>query len=139
MRICIYGAGAIGIVIGARLAATGRHDVCSVARGATCAALNARGLRLNTAEGLVQGPVRASETPAALGVQDLVIITVKAPALADVAQRIAPLLGPHTLVMPAMNGVPGGSARALKARPRDSPCAASTRTAPSPPAFPSNL
>jgi 2-dehydropantoate 2-reductase len=54
----------------------------------------------------VLGRARTSESPAALGIQDLVIVTVKAPALADVAWRIGPLLGPHTIVLPAMNGVP---------------------------------
>jgi 2-dehydropantoate 2-reductase len=106
MRICIYGAGAIGILAGARLAATGRHEVAAVARGATLAALDEHGWRLRTGAGLVRGPARASESPAALGPQDLVIVTVKAPALADVARRIGPLLGPDTIVLPAMNGVP---------------------------------
>lgn len=106
MKICIYGAGAIGILAGARLAATGRHEVAAVARGATLAALNAHGWRLHTAKGVVQGPARASESPAALGVQDLVVVAVKAPALADVARAIGPLLGPETIVLPAMNGVP---------------------------------
>ena len=106
MRICIYGAGAIGLLIGARLAATGRHEVSAVARGATLAALAGKGFRVETADGAIAGPARAAEDPAALGVQDLVVVAVKAPALADVARRIAPLLGPETIVLPAMNGVP---------------------------------
>ena len=106
MKVCIYGAGAIGLVIGARLAATGRHQVSAVARGATLAALNEHGLRIDGFAGPIAGPVTASADPAALGVQDVVVIAVKAPALADVARRIAPLLGPATLVVPAMNGVP---------------------------------
>jgi 2-dehydropantoate 2-reductase len=106
MKICIYGAGAIGILMGARLSATGRHQVAAVARGATLAALAEHGWRLQTAAGPVHGPAQASDAPTALGTQDLVIVTVKAPALADVARRIAPLLGPRTVVLPAMNGVP---------------------------------
>ena len=106
MKICIYGAGAIGILVGARLAATGRHEVSAVARGETLAALAGQGFRVETADGAIAGPARAAEDPAALGVQDLVVVAVKAPALADVGRHIAPLLGPHTLIVPAMNGVP---------------------------------
>ena len=106
MKICIYGAGAIGLLVGARLAATGAHAVSAVARGATLAALQAHGLRVDGYAGPISGPVAAHADPAALGVQDVVVIAVKAPALADVARRIAPLLGPRTIVVPAMNGVP---------------------------------
>jgi 2-dehydropantoate 2-reductase len=106
MKICIYGAGAIGLLLGARLAATGRHRMSAVARGETLAALRAHGLRVDGLDGPLHGPVDASDDPATLGVQDVVVIAVKAPALADVARRIAPLLGPDTLVLPAMNGVP---------------------------------
>lgn len=105
MKICIYGAGAIGGWIGARLAALG-EPVSVVARGATLAALQTQGLRLQQADGLLQVPVQAAANAAALGVQDLVVVAVKAPALAEVARGIAPLLGPHTLVLTAMNGVP---------------------------------
>ena len=105
MKICIYGAGAIGGWIGARLAALG-EPVSVVARGATLAALQTHGLRLQQAEGLLQVPVQAADNAAALGVQDLVVVAVKAPALAEVARDIAPLLGPHTIVLTAMNGVP---------------------------------
>ena len=105
MKICIYGAGAIGGWIGARLAAIG-EPVSVVARGATLAALHTHGLRLQQAEGLLQVPVQAADNAAALGVQDLVVVAVKAPALAEVARDIAPLLGPHTIVLTAMNGVP---------------------------------
>src|ERR1700761_5576319 len=106
MTVCIYGAGAIGLLIGARLAATDKHQVSAVARGATLAALGAHGLRVDGFAGPIAGPVTASADPASLGVQDVVVIAVKAPALADVARHIAPLLGPDTLVVPAMNGVP---------------------------------
>ena len=105
MKICIYGAGAIGGWIGARLAAIG-EPVSVVARGTTLAALQTHGLRLQQADGLLQVPVQAADNAAALGVQDLVVVAVKAPALAEVARGIAPLLGPHTMVLTAMNGVP---------------------------------
>jgi len=106
MKICIYGAGAIGLLVGARLAATGRHEVSAVARGATLQALRAHGFRAETPDGPISGRAVAGEDPAELGPQDLVVVAVKAPALADVARRIAPLLRPETIVLPAMNGVP---------------------------------
>lgn len=105
MKVCIYGAGAIGGWIGVKLAQAG-HDVSVVARGATLAALEQNGLRLveNGATHTVN--VRASENPADLGVQDLVVIAVKAPAMPSVAAHIAALLSADTLVLTAMNGVP---------------------------------
>ena len=104
-KVCIYGAGAIGGWIGARLAQSG-CDVSVVARGATLEALNRNGLRLNVAGETLMAKVRASASPAELGVQDLVVIAVKAPAMADVAAAVRPLIGPDTVVLTAMNGVP---------------------------------
>ena len=106
MKICIIGAGAVGGFIGAKLALAGQADVSALARGATLAALKQHGWRLRQAGALHQCPARAAEHAAELGVQDLVIIAVKGPALAQMAAGIAPLLGPRTMVMPAMNGVP---------------------------------
>jgi 2-dehydropantoate 2-reductase len=103
--ICIYGAGAIGGWIGARLTAQGAA-VSLVARGATLTALQQQGLRLREGESERAYPVPAVAEPAELGVQDLVVLAVKAPALAEVAGRIGPLLGPDTVVLTAMNGVP---------------------------------
>ncbi len=105
-KVCIYGAGAIGGWIGARVGQLPGVQLSVVARGDTLNALQAHGLRLHSGEVSHAVPVRASAQPADLGVQDLVIIAVKAPALHDVAQQIAPLLGPHTVVLTAMNGVP---------------------------------
>jgi len=105
MRVCIYGAGAIGGWIGVQLARAG-CEVSVVARGATLQALRANGLRLQSGEQASAADVRASADPAQMGVQDLVVIAVKAPAMADVAQAIGPLLGPDTIVLTAMNGVP---------------------------------
>ena len=104
-RVCIYGAGAIGGWIGAHLAAAGCR-VSAVARGATLDALQRHGLRLR--EGGVESawPVHASADPVNLGVQDLVLVAVKATGLLDVAHRIKPLIGPGTVVLSAMNGVP---------------------------------
>jgi 2-dehydropantoate 2-reductase len=105
MKVCIYGAGALGGWIGARLAQAG-CALDAVARGATLQALQRDGLTLVSGDTRISVPVNASDDPAALGAQQLVIIAVKAPALPAVAQRIAPLLGPETIVLTAMNGVP---------------------------------
>ncbi len=104
-RVCIYGVGAIGGWIGASLARAGCR-VSVVARGATLQALQQHGLRVQRGEQVTTVQVEASDDPAALGAQDLVVVAVKAPALAEVARRIAPLLVPETLVLTAMNGVP---------------------------------
>ena len=105
MKICIYGAGAVGGFIGARLAQAG-YQVNVVARGASLKALCEHGLRLESGGAIRTEKVLASADPAQLGVQDLVIVAVKATALASVARSIAPLLGPDTIVLTAMNGVP---------------------------------
>jgi 2-dehydropantoate 2-reductase len=104
-KVCIYGAGAIGGWVGAGLASVG-CEVSVVARGATLAALREHGLRLQKGDNTSAARVRASNSPAELGVQDLVVVAVKAPALLDVARQIAPLIGPDTIVLTAMNGVP---------------------------------
>jgi 2-dehydropantoate 2-reductase len=105
MKVCIYGAGAIGGFIGTRLATNG-VAVSAVARGANARALRTHGWRLQTAEGLITAPAVVSEEPAPLGLQDLVIVAVKTQSMGGVARGIAPLLGPDTLVLTAMNGVP---------------------------------
>ncbi len=105
MKVCIYGAGAIGGWIGSGLARAG-CNVSVVARGATLQALQWHGLRLNQAGKVTSQAVASSAAPSDLGVQDLVVLAVKAPALPEVARQIAPLIGPDTLVLTAMNGVP---------------------------------
>jgi 2-dehydropantoate 2-reductase len=123
MKVCIIGAGAIGGFLGARLAAAGEASVSAIARGATLAALRVHGWRLREGGRLIQAPVSAAGGAAELGVQDLVVIAVKAPALAEVARGLAPLLGPATMVMPAMNGVPwwfGAGVPALAGAPLES-------------------
>lgn len=105
MKAAIYGAGAIGGWIGVKLAQAG-HEVGVIARGATLAAVREHGLRLIEGGSTHAVKVQAEEHPAGLGVQDLVVISVKGPAMASVAAQIAPLLGPHTIVLTAMNGVP---------------------------------
>jgi 2-dehydropantoate 2-reductase len=104
-RYCIFGAGAIGGTIAARLARTDA-TVSIVARGDTLAAIQKNGLRLVSNGETLQMSVRASADPAKLGPQDYVIVAVKAPSLPEVALRIGPLLGTETVVVTAMNGVP---------------------------------
>jgi 2-dehydropantoate 2-reductase len=112
VRTCIFGLGAVGGLIGARLAASGA-EVSAIARGATLAAVARDGLRLVEAAAAQGGapaqtvvPVRAVDDPSRLGPQDLVVVSVKTTGLAEAAPRIAPLLGPDTVVLSAMNGVP---------------------------------
>ncbi|GAA2380052.1 2-dehydropantoate 2-reductase [Dactylosporangium salmoneum] len=97
-RVCVVGAGAVGAVFGARIAG----PLSVLARGATLDALRERGWSLDGAA----RPVTASDDPAALGEQDVVILTVKAHALPALAPSLRPLLGPDTVVVPALNGVP---------------------------------
>ena len=104
-KVAIVGAGAIGGWIGVHLARTGAQ-LSVLARGDTLAALHRQGLQLHQGGQLHTAAVRASQNAAELGVHDLVVVSVKAPALASVATQIGPLLGPHTVVLTAMNGVP---------------------------------
>ena len=108
-RIGIVGAGAIGGWLGAGFARAG-CSVSMLARGTTLDALQKGGLQLQSGgAGALQTEthtVQASSSAQALGPQDLVVIAVKGPALGAVARQIAPLLGPSTMVLTAMNGVP---------------------------------
>ena len=105
MKVCVFGLGAIGGRIGYGLAKAG-HELSGIARGATLDALREKGLRYSCAGESGRVPIRAVADPAELGWQDLVVLAVKAPALSEVAPLLAPLLGPDTIVLPAMNGVP---------------------------------
>lgn len=104
-KVAIVGAGAIGGWMGVHLARTGAQ-VSVLARGDTLQALQKNGLQLQQGGELHTVTVKASNDAAALGVQDLVVISVKAPALASVAAQVGPLIGPNTVVLTAMNGVP---------------------------------
>ena len=106
MKVCIVGAGAIGGFLGTRLATAGAAEVSALARGATLAALRTHGWRLAQQGALLTAPAHASDSAAELGVQDAVFIAVKGPALPALAPSLSPLIGPDTLVVPAMNGVP---------------------------------
>ena len=104
-RVCIVGAGAIGCWLAAAYARAG-CSVSLLARAATLTALRRDGLVLCSGDRREVHAVRASDQPAELGPQDLVVVAVKGPALSAVAPQIGALLGPHTFVLTAMNGVP---------------------------------
>lgn len=105
MRICVFGAGAVGGYLAGYLS-RGGNDVSVVARGAHLAAIRSNGLTVETPDESFNVRIAASHNPADLGPQDVVLVTVKAPALPDVAATIAPLLGPDTAVAFIMNGIP---------------------------------
>lgn len=108
MKVCVVGAGAIGGVLAFRLAAAG-HDVSVIARGAHRAAIASRGLTLvdhQDDQRTATQPMQAVEDPASLGPQDLVFIGLKAHAIPELLPRVATLVGPTTMLVPAINGVP---------------------------------
>lgn len=104
-RVCIYGTGAIGGFLAARLAHAGT-DVSCVARGAQLAAIRSGGLRLIEAEREISVEVPCSDEPAELGTQDIVVVTLKAHALTENVDGIASLLGPDTAMVTMQNGLP---------------------------------
>jgi 2-dehydropantoate 2-reductase len=105
MRICVFGAGAVGSHFAVRLALAG-HDVSCVMRGSHLDAVKADGLTLRVGNGEFKAKVRASSDPAALGRQDAVICTLKATGLSSLADGLQPLLAKDTAVVFAQNGVP---------------------------------
>ena len=108
MRVCVLGAGAIGGWMGVKLAQAG-HAVSVLARGATLAAIRAEGLRLIEAGETAAVKVAASDKPGDLTADafpDLLIVAVKSQGLRDAALAANPLIGPNTIVLTAMNGVP---------------------------------
>jgi 2-dehydropantoate 2-reductase len=105
MKICIYGAGAIGGLLGARLALAGQ-EVTLIARGPHLAAMKAKGLRLRLEGQELTARPAATDDPAQAGAQDYVIVTLKAHSVATIAQAMQPLLGTETAVVTAMNGIP---------------------------------
>lgn len=105
MRICIYGAGAIGAWLGVELSLAGK-DVTLIARGPHLEAMQKNGVKLlMDGEERVAHP-RCIEDPADAGSQDYVIITLKAHSLPGIADKIQPLLGPETAVVTGVNGIP---------------------------------
>ncbi|MDG1281359.1 MAG: 2-dehydropantoate 2-reductase [Pseudorhodobacter sp.] len=106
MKICIFGAGAIGGYMGVKLAQAGA-DVSLVARGPHLAAMQAKGLTLiEDAADPVTVTVTASDNPADLGPQDYVIVTLKAHSVPPIVPKMRPLIGDHTTIVSGVNGVP---------------------------------
>jgi 2-dehydropantoate 2-reductase len=105
MKICVFGAGAIGGYLAVRLANTG-CDVSVVARGPHLAAIKEHGLRLRIDGGEEVARIAASDDAADLGPQDYVFTTLKAHSLPPIVDKMAPLFGPETCFVTAMNGVP---------------------------------
>jgi 2-dehydropantoate 2-reductase len=105
MRVCVVGAGAVGGWIAAELCLAGT-DVSVVARGETLRSIETEGLRFTRGGETHCVAVATAEDPGGLGEHDAVILAVKAPALGEIAPRLAPLLGPDTPIVPMVNGVP---------------------------------
>jgi len=105
MKVCIFGAGAIGGYMGVKLAKAGA-DVSLVARGPHLVAMQEKGLTLIEEGETTTVPVTASDDPAALGVQDYVIVTLKAHSVPPVVSKMAPLIGLNTTIVSGVNGVP---------------------------------
>lgn len=107
MKVCIYGAGAIGGYMAVELADAGNAEVTCIARGPHLAAMRENGLRLvrDDADDKIV-TVNCTDDPVEAGPQDIVIVTLKAHSAAAVADQMAPLFGPETAVVTAQNGVP---------------------------------
>jgi len=105
MKITVFGVGAVGGMAAARLAQAG-EDVSVVARGATLDAIRRDGLVLEDLDGRFDAPVNATDDPARLPPQDVVVLGMKAHQIAAALPKIRPLLGADTLVVPAINGLP---------------------------------
>ncbi|MGE0288994.1 MAG: 2-dehydropantoate 2-reductase [Bradyrhizobium sp.] len=105
MRICIFGAGAVGSHLALRLSRAG-NEVSCVMRGPHLAAVQKNGLTLRSGGDELKAKVRASDNPADLGPQDLVISTLKATAVAALATGVTPMLADDTAVVFAQNGIP---------------------------------
>ncbi len=105
MKVCVFGAGAIGGHLAARLW-RGGAEVSVVARGAHLSAIKADGMRIDAPDGSFTARMRATDNPVDLGPQDAVLVCVKSPALGSVAATIAPLLGADTPVVFVINGIP---------------------------------
>lgn len=105
MKICIYGAGAVGCTLAAQLAKTGA-DISLIARGEHLTALQRNGLQIITKKYEETLSFTCTDDPSSLGQQDYVVIAAKAYSLSEIAPTLSPLLGKETAVVPGCNGVP---------------------------------
>jgi 2-dehydropantoate 2-reductase len=106
MKLCVFGAGAIGGLMAAKLAAKGDVEVTVIARGPHLAAMQSKGLTLRSDGVETVIPVRAVATAAEAGRQDYVLVTLKAHSLPGAAEQMQPLLGTETAIVSAVNGIP---------------------------------
>jgi 2-dehydropantoate 2-reductase len=105
-RICVFGAGAIGGYIGARLALKGEAEVSLVARGPHLAAMQANGLTLKQDGNTHVVHPKLTDDPATLGEQDFIILALKAHSVPGIIGQLTPLLGKDTAILFAQNGIP---------------------------------
>jgi 2-dehydropantoate 2-reductase len=105
MRFAVAGAGAIGAFAGAMLSRSG-EDVTLIARGAHLRAMQDRGLHVRGSLGEFEVRPAVTDDPASIGVVDVILLTVKAHSLTEIAPRLAPLLGLETCIVSAQNGIP---------------------------------
>ncbi len=106
MKVCVAGLGAVGGLLAARLALAG-HEVSALARGATLATVRERGLALTSSQGERRvARIETADAATKLPMPELLIVAFKGAALATDARQLAPLIGPQTIVLPMMNGVP---------------------------------
>ena len=105
MRFAVYGAGAIGAYMGAKLSAAG-EDVALIARGPHLEAIRENGVRIRSSDGDFDARLMATNDPNEIGKVDVVVLSVKAHGLTAIAPLLAPMLGPNTIVLPAQNGIP---------------------------------
>jgi 2-dehydropantoate 2-reductase len=119
MRICVFGAGAIGGLLAARLARKGDVEVPIIARGPHLAAMQQNGLTLISGEERFTVHPRCVGSAEEAGPQDYVIVTLKANALPAAARQMQPLLGPDTAIVSAVNGIPWWYFYALEGPHRD--------------------
>src|SRR3546814_13443736 len=102
MKVCVFGVGSVGGMAAGHMLRAG-IDVTLFARGATLAAISARGLKIVGRKGSWTVPAFATDDPARAGVQDVVILTVTAPAIAAALDRLLPLIGPATMGVPVVH------------------------------------
>ena len=105
MRFAVYGAGAIGAYMGAKLSVAG-EDVALIARGPHLKAIRENGVRIRSSDGDFEARLMATSDPTEIGKVDVVVLSVKAHGLTAIAPLLAPMLGPNTIVLPAQNGIP---------------------------------
>ncbi len=105
MTFAVYGAGAIGAYLGAKLALAG-EEVTLIARGPHLHAMQADGVRVRSPQGDFEARPSLTDDPAAIGPVDFLFLTVKAHSLTEIAPKLGPLMGPETCVVSAQNGIP---------------------------------